>query len=558
MSSRKTILAMTVTLAAVLAPSRCGALRAEEIERWRADLAFARERLLEIHPDPFHRRPRKQLDSAFEALERSLDRLHAYEVVVELAAIVASLGDGHSRLTLPLPANAGFVTGHAPSDPPADPGLAFHTLPVRLGLYREGLIVERIEARYADLAGARVVAIGGVPVDRAIAAVAPVIRHDNRAQLRDLLPMFLVVPEVLAARGLAPDRQGTRMRLVTTSGVERQVELRSSSDESMVTWVTGIPEMSEPALSRRHVQPGHAADRATVDRYYWLERLREAGALYVQLNRIEDDEEESLFDFAQRLRRELAQPGVERVVLDLRYNWGGDYTLSQPLLHALIASEVTREPGGLLVLAGRGTFSAAMMLAVDLERHLRPVFVGEPTGSSPNAFGDSRKVKLPGSGLTLRVSTLWWQVSDPRDTRDAIAPHLSVERSWRDERAGRDRALELALAGRNAEAPVVGDWTGLLSLPHQELGLAIRISTRGDRQTTAEIRVEELPETIVAPAVEVTGGGLRLQADTPFGPLSIAAVRLGGDRLAGSFTFAARPGEPYAFGACRESVHPPK
>jgi hypothetical protein len=44
------------------------------------------------------------------------------------------------------------------------------------------------------------------------------------------------------------------------------------------------------------------------------------------------------------------------------------------------------------------------------------LFVGEPTASSPNHYGDNAPVVLPNSKLTVRLSTLWWQDIDPRDT----------------------------------------------------------------------------------------------------------------------------------------------
>jgi hypothetical protein len=83
--------------------------------------------------------------------------------------------------------------------------------------------------------------------------------------------------------------------------------------------------------------------------------------------------------------------------------------INRSLLHALIRAPELRDPGSLFVITGRGTFSAAMMFAIDLEKQSNAIFVGEPTGASLNHYGDSRKVQLPNSGLTIRVSTLYWQ-----------------------------------------------------------------------------------------------------------------------------------------------------
>ena len=67
-----------------------------------------------------------------------------------------------------------------------------------------------------------------------------------------------------------------------------------------------------------------------------------------------------------------------------------------------------------------------MMFTLDLEKHTNAIFVGEPAGARPNHYGDSRKIRLPNSGLTLRVSTLYWQYAGPKDDRSSVPPQIPV------------------------------------------------------------------------------------------------------------------------------------
>jgi hypothetical protein len=46
--------------------------------------------------------------------------------------------------------------------------------------------------------------------------------------------------------------------------------------------------------------------------------------------------------------------------------------------------------------------------------------------------------------VTVRVSTLWWQYLDPRDTRLMIEPQIKAPLTYADYAAGRDRALGAA------------------------------------------------------------------------------------------------------------------
>jgi hypothetical protein len=131
-------------------------------------------------------------------------------------------------------------------------------------------------------------------------------------------------------------------------------------------------------------------------------------------------------------------------VLDLRHNGGGDGDRNRAIVRALLRSRFD-ERGRLFVITGRRTFSAAQMLICDLERWTSPIFVGEPSASRANHYGDSALLVLPNQRVTLRVSTLWWQW-DPRDARPWIAVDLAAPLTVDTYRTGRDPALE-AIAG---------------------------------------------------------------------------------------------------------------
>jgi hypothetical protein len=99
-------------------------------------------------------------------------------------------------------------------------------------------------------------------------------------------------------------------------------------------------------------------------------------------------------------------------------------------------------PGKLFVLMGRRTWSAAQMLLCELEQYTQARFVGEPSASRGNIYGDSNKITLPNSKVTVRVSTLYWQYWHPRDDRSWIEPHVPAALTFEAYRQGRDPALE--------------------------------------------------------------------------------------------------------------------
>ena len=124
-------------------------------------------------------------------------------------------------------------------------------------------------------------------------------------------------------------------------------------------------------------------------------------------------------------------------MLDLRLNGGGNGDFHKLIFLPLIKSRYDT-PGHLYVLTGRRTWSAAQMLVTEMQKYTTAIFVGEPTASKGNAYGDSYRIVMPNSRVTARVSTLWWQYLDPRDKRSMIEPAIRASLPYANYADGED------------------------------------------------------------------------------------------------------------------------
>jgi hypothetical protein len=185
----------------------------------------------------------------------------------------------------------------------------------------------------------------------------------------------------------------------------------------------GLPPRPEPPYLARRLE-----DR-------WLTTLAGGSVVYVAYNVTLG----TTSDLAEQLRRLARRPGVERIVVDLRHNPGGNNTTYAPLLEELVAVD------DLVVLIGRTTFSAAANLIAELEQRADPTLVGEPSGGSPNLYGDTIAVALPEAGLSAQIAAVYWELADPGDPRVAFEPDVPVELTSADFLAGRDPVLSAAL-----------------------------------------------------------------------------------------------------------------
>jgi hypothetical protein len=433
-------LALLIALAA-MAPARAqGADRARasgasgewpggEPAAWRGDVRFLRAALDSLHPRPYRLLSRGAWDSAAADLERRLPALRHHQAVAELSRFVALLGDGHSRLAQL------SLAGHARPTLAPLPGPGFErTYPIECEVFADGLRVIGATPAHANLLGARVTAIGGRPVADAIATLAPFIPADNPMWTLYVAPVFLRSPAYLAAAGLVAEPAAPlRLALVDRKGHRRNVTVTAGLPAAETRWI-GADTYARGPLPLTRALPGP---------YAWADLDDSLGTVFVRVRAIVNEPAgDSLSGFVERLFEHVDAIGSRRLVLDLRGNGGGNNYLNQPLVHALLCRAAINRPGGLYVIVDRGTFSAAVSLAADLERETRARFVGEPTGGAPNAPGDPVTVRLPASGLEVRVATVLWNGSDARDPRRFIAPDLPVGTTWADWLARRDPALE--------------------------------------------------------------------------------------------------------------------
>ena len=398
---------------------------------WRRDIEFFVSEARRMHAAPGRPAHGERFRSLADSLKAAASASDDDAMAAGLARLAASLGDGHSWIA-PVPADSGS---------PAR--LRAGVLPMRLYSFRDGIHVVDGEGRAARWIGARVTAVGGRQIEDVLRDMAPFVSRDNAMGIRSSgVGLYLRHTGFLRAVGAADSLGAATLTLADSAGT-RQVTLPVGSHR----FGEALPV---PDAAGEH-PPLYLTDPAI---RYWMEPLPEHAALYVQINAIRNLEEgPGLAAFARSIRDSLESAGARGVVLDLRWNGGGNNGLVRPLIRQLVAWEVSGGGRTILVLAGRHTFSAAQNLANRLERWTEAVFVGEPTGSRPNVAGERTELVLPWSGLRASISNRYWQDSDPGDERPWIAPDVRVEPTAGDYFSGRDPVLEAALELLEAPEP---------------------------------------------------------------------------------------------------------
>jgi tetratricopeptide (TPR) repeat protein len=397
-------------------------------EGWRADLAFLAREIKRRAYAPFRAISEPEFDAAVALLAEDVPGLSDLQILAGMMRLLRPLGDGHA-FVLPAEDNKDAQLG----------------LPVKFYRFTEGLFVTAATEAYRQLIGAQVLSVDGHPADEVLTAVEPLISRDNDQQVTWLGPEMLRWTPLIHALGLIrdPDQATLTVRFgdqtTGTVAVESVADPHTSLTAPRPAGWISLPDTvgaPMPLYLRNSDAP------------YWFEYLPDSAVVYFQFNGVGDQPLEAIAAFCERLFTFADNHQVSKLVIDLRWNGGGNTFLVQPLLHRLIGCTKINQRGCLYVIIGRGTFSAAQNTATAIERETNAIFVGEPSGSRPNFIGETIPFMLPYSKALANVADLYWQTSWPMDHRPWIAPELYAPPSFEAYSQNRDPAMEAILSCR--------------------------------------------------------------------------------------------------------------
>lgn len=376
-----------------------------------ADLDQLLDLVEAIHPEPFHGVPREEWVARLREIQAALPNVTPEQSMVAVMGLVAMLSregrDGHQ---------IAFQSDGGPM------------LPFRIFEFDDGLFVT--DAIDASLVGARITAVEGRPIDEVLAALDPLVARDSPETVPWFRPFYFLRADVLEGLGIIGDDATVTLTIEPAGAAAREVELETIGSAEFNEWAGqfGIIQLPERD-GLRFTAP---------EPRFWTEDLGN-GALYARLRQVQTVAASEVDAFADA----AADPGVTRVIFDLRQNPGGNNFTYPPLLRVL--QEIGKP---LWVLTDRGTFSAASNLTTEIEQSTDARFAGEPMGGGLNFWNDVQFIELENLPIPLSVgiSTRYWEKSFPDDPRLTIEPDLGVPYRSVDYFGGVDAGLDAVLA----------------------------------------------------------------------------------------------------------------
>ncbi len=380
------------------------------IARWQEDIDELAAKLPQRHKNLFFKFSESDFKQEIQKLRDELPNIKDEEVIWRLFQIIASVGDAHTALR--------FQTQ-----------IAF---PFTLYWFKQGIYTINTVPEYREILNCRLTKVNFLPIEEVIEALKRGISHENMAQIKNSAPYYVTMPEYLYGANLIPAKDNAVFIFENEQGKQIQVNISAVSLKTQPKWILTNTNEDDLPLYRKNR-----------DKYYSFTYLNSQKTMYVLYNSCRIIQEWPFKDFVKEVFEHVDSHPVERFIVDLRINGGGNSAIFFPFLKEIKQREELNRQGKLFVIIGRRTFSSAILNALQLKNQTKAIFFGEPTGGRPNHYGEIRNFMLKHSRIQVSYSTKYFTHSQ-LDT-DSLHPDFIVEVSILDYLNKKDPVLEQIL-----------------------------------------------------------------------------------------------------------------
>jgi hypothetical protein len=407
---------LLVTVAAVVAigavigivVAASGSSLTKRDRNWQEDIAYLATQLPRVHVDGLTGGTTwARWNAAADRLKANVPQLTDGQIITGMARIVAQLHDDETLVEVP-----------------AHPLYPFQTQWIGPGLY---FIV--LPAADKALLGGRILAVDGHPIAEVLAGIRATVDYEDAGVARGTESQLLENPTWLSYLGIVSSIRSARFTVRLPSGRVVYADIASyGADGGLPGKPRGIT-VPLPLYLQRNNQP------------YWMTVLAAHDAVYLKYNQCLDNN--GFQHLAARALALLRAHPDWRLIIDLRFNSGGDSSPLQTVANWIAADPAIDQHGRIFGLIDGNVYSSASLDSHILQSQDGAILVGQPTAEQHDTYGDDGgTLRLPHYGITIQYTTA--VVNHARAVFGM--PDITVSPTLHDWLTGTDPVLAAALA----------------------------------------------------------------------------------------------------------------
>lgn len=382
------------------------------VEQWRADLdtlaSLIRNRI------PYYEAAigEQELTRRVDSLKKLVPEQTRDQRILSIMALtnLPALGTGHTRVRTPQRA------------------LGWRAVPLFPYRFADGVYI--MTAINPDWIGSEVLAVNGTPIDEVYEALSKHVSSDNPWDMwRDVEEYVIQFrwANHLKALGIIDDINEVPIQIRTPEGERKEIRVETlmPNTAEYVSFATRPP--TRPVVPENlQWSPGAEPQRNTEPNYKMSYR-DSTDILYLDLNIIVHESEDWTLDhLADSLGHIADNNPINKMVIDLRTNGGGNSSDAEPLIDLFANHPKFDKRGNLYTLISPEATSAGGIFSMQMERRTKTIFAGENSSFNPNIWGETVPARLPNSKIVVLLSHTVHQEGMPDTPRTYLEPDIKV------------------------------------------------------------------------------------------------------------------------------------
>jgi len=337
-----------------------------------SDVELYRKTISNKHKNPFTKISKEFFNQQLDTLISESTKLNREQVIVRLLKVNASIGDEHTILF-----------------PDAD----FY-LPFQFKLFDEGIAIAVTDSLHTEYLLYKVLSIDETPIAEITSLLKTIIKQDNLSYAKYFEAFYFNNTSILLGLGIIKNIQEVNFKLLSPQGDTVITSVNAIKNEVITNWKYAEPYKQILAYSNYS--------------NYWFQYNEDNKILYFNYRSCAESKNESFAAFNKRLFEVINEKKPTKLILDLRFNGGGNSAILNPFIK-LIKTSFLNNGKSFFVLIGQKVMSSSIMNAIELKRTTNATFVGEPTGGNINHFGEIKSFELPNLNMRVTYSTKYWE-----------------------------------------------------------------------------------------------------------------------------------------------------
>ena len=389
----KLIITLLILITFIISPLLSN--RADEFE-------FMKEEVEMNHKNFFNTVSKEECEEEYKRLSSNIDGISYTDYYFVLSSFLALSNDSHTSL------EAGDIYSY------------FMYYPLQLNYVGDKVYVVSGLSDYKDYMGKEVTAINGVNIKVIEEIVSLVVPHDNTVYLKLWLNNQLNNTSFLSFIDVA-DSDKAPVTLTFSDGKNVSLSPTLSQEIDRDDIISAFSSYSP------YIYQG----------YYRAMEIRD-DVLLISYNTCSDNPSYPMKNFASDLKKVLSKKKYSKIIVDLRYNGGGNSAVLNSVIKLLKKEKCSK-----YALIGENTFSSAILNAVSLKDDADFTLVGTPTGGSINHYGELKSFTLPETGWEVYYSSKYFKLSKKYD--GSIIPDVYIEKDAESYFSGIDKEVEYCM-----------------------------------------------------------------------------------------------------------------